>query len=423
MADGGGSTAVIPYYSRPQFSGFHARTQRWAIIVAHRRAGKTVATINDVIMRAIDKPGLYGYIAPYYVQAKDVAYGYFRKYTAPAVQHGCTYNESELRINLHNGSTIRLYGADNYDRLRGLGFDGLVLDEAADFPPQAWSEVLRPSLADKKGWCVWIGTPKGHNSFYETWQRAQDDPDWFSLRLRASETGIIDKDELREARNSMSEDQFRQEWETDFEAAIQGAYYGKEMRELEESQRICPVPYDKSSEVIVSFDLGIGDATSMWFAQYIGREIHVIDFYEANGVGLDHYVKVMREKPYVYGDIILPHDAEAKELGTGKSRVEILEGLGLRNMRIAPKLSVEDGIQAARAMLGKCWFDRDKCKQGVESLKQYRKEYDEKNKVFKQRPLHDWSSHAADSFRYLAVGMKPVRNLAPINYPKQSGIV
>lgn len=408
---------VIPYSPREQFKSFHNRTQRWAIIVAHRRAGKTVATINDVIKRALEKPGLYGYIAPYYVQAKDIAFGYFKQFTAPLIEYGCQYHESELRISLPNGSLIRLYGADNYDRLRGLGFDGLVLDEAADFPPQAWAEVLRPALADKKGWAVWIGTPKGHNSFYEVWNKAQGDPEWFALRLKASETGIIDRQELIEARQSMSEDQYRQEWETDFEAAIIGAYYGREMREAEEEGRICSVPYDKSAQVHVSFDLGIGDATSMWFSQTVGKEIHVIDFYESSGVGLDHYAKVLRDKPYLYGDILLPHDAEAKELGTGKSRVEVLSELGVRNTRIVPKLSVEDGIQAVRMMLGRVWFDRNKCTQGVECLKQYRAEFDEKNKVLKSRPLHDWSSHAADSFRYLAVGMRADKKHQPIIYP------
>lgn len=408
---------VIPYTPRDQFQPFHDRTQRWAIIVAHRRAGKTVATINDVIKRALERPGLYGYIAPYYVQAKDVAFGYFKHFTAPLIEYGCSYNEGELRINLPNGSVVRLYGADNYDRLRGLGFDGLVLDEAADFPPQAWSEVLRPCLSDKKGWCVWIGTPKGHNAFWETWERAQTEEDWFCLRLKASETGIIDRDELNDARKSMSEDQYRQEWETDFEAAIRGAYYGKELREAEESGRICSVPYDRAAQVHVSFDLGIGDATSIWFAQTIGKEVHIIDFYEASGVGLDHYAKVLREKPYSYGDILLPHDAEAKELGTGKSRVETLNSLGITRTRIVPRLSVDDGIQAARLLLGRCWFDKKKTNQGLECLKQYRAAFDEKNKVLKQRPLHDWSSHAADSFRYLAVGMKEDRKVHPIRYP------
>lgn len=413
----------IDYSPRPQFKPFHARKQRWAIIVAHRRAGKTVATINDVIRRGLEKPGLYGYIAPFFVQAKDVAFGYFKQFTAPLIPYGCTYNESELRVNLPNGSIIRLYGADNYDRLRGLGFDGVVLDEAADFPPQAWPEVIRPALADKKGWAVWIGTPKGHNSFYETWQQADNKPDWFRLKLKASDTGIIAKEELDEARSAMSEDAYRQEWECDWEAAILGAYYGKELREMEEQGRITSVPYDKASQVHVSFDLGIGDSTSLWFAQIVGREIHIIDFYETSGVGLDHYVKVLRDKPYLYGSILLPHDAQAKELGSGKSRIETFHELGVRNTVIVPKLSVDDGIHAVRMMLGKCWFDKDRTEKGLECLKQYRAEYDEKNKAFRTRPLHDWTSHAADSFRYLAVGLpKSDMRQEPINYPN-SGIV
>ena len=414
---------VIDYSPRSQFEAFHDREQRWAIIVAHRRAGKTVATINDVIKRALEKPGLYAYIAPFFVQAKDVAYLYFKRYTAPLVEYGCVFNESELRVTLPNGSAIRLYGADNYDRLRGLGFDGVVLDEAADFPPQAWPEVIRPCLADKKGWATWIGTPKGHNAFYETWQAAQGDPEWYSLRLKSSDTGIIDLKELDDARKTMSDDQYRQEWEADFEAAIVGAYYGKEMRELEESGRICSVPYDKASEVTVSFDLGIGDSTSLWFAQWIGREVHIIDFYESSGAGLDHYVKVLRDKPYVYGSILLPHDAEARELGTGKSRVEYLDSLGVRNTKIVPRHNIDDGIQSVRMLLSKAWFDKSKCYQGIECLKAYRADFDDKNKVLKSRPLHDWSSHASDSMRYMAQGLTATKKHTPIRYPTTAGIV
>lgn len=410
---------TIPYKPRVQFLPFHERTQRWAIIVAHRRCGKTVATINDMIRRASIGPsgGLYAYIAPYYIQAKDIALGYFKQFTAPLIPHGVSYNDSELKITLPNQAVIRLYGADNYDRMRGLGFDGVVLDEYADFPPAAWPEVIRPALSDKQGWATWIGTPKGHNAFFDVWQQAQDNPDWFTLRLKASDTRIIQDKELEDARKSMTEDQYRQEYETDFEAAILGAYFGKEMRQAEEDGRIGGVPYDPKAEVHTAWDLGISDTTSIWFAQSVGREVRIIDYYESSGWGLDHYVNIIKSKPYNYGTHWLPHDAEVRELGTGQTRLETLASMGLK-ARVAPKLKIEDGINAARLLIPRCWFDRKKCHNGIEALKQYRQEYDEKRKGYTGRPLHDFASHPADAFRYLAVSLKETKpEYKPIKYP------
>lgn len=407
---------INEYKPRPPFVEFHNRSQRWAIMVCHRRAGKTVACVADLVLSALvttKRDSRYAYIAPQHVQAKDIAWLYVRQLTADIP--GVSYNESELRCDFPNGSRIRLYGAENYERLRGLYLDGVILDEYADMSPEVWGKILRPALADRKGWAAFIGTPKGHNSFYELWQ--QDDPEWFKLLLRASETGFVEWEELEASRRAMTEDQYQQEFECSFEAAIRGAYYGKEMRDAEESQRITRVPYEPVAEVWVAFDLGMDDSTALWFAQMIGREIRIIDYYEAQGMALDHYVKVMREKPYVYGGYLLPHDAKVRELGTGKSRIETMEGLGLKNCQIVPMQSIEDGINAVRLMLPRCYFDRDRCKQGIESLKQYRSEYDERRGVFSSRPLHDWTSHAADSFRYLALGLKPSARYEKINYP------
>ena len=416
----------IPYWPRAQFEPFHERRQRWSIIVAHRRCGKTVATINDMLRRAVTGPknGRYAYVAPFFVQAKDVAWAYLKRFAAPILELSGRANDSELAVTLPNGAAIRLYGADNYDRMRGLGFHGVVLDEFADFPPAAWPEVLRPALSDHRGWATFIGTPKGHNSFFDLWRAAETDPDWYRVELRASQTGIIHDDELAAVRRDMTEDQYAQEYECSFEAAIVGAYYGRDMRRAEDDKRIGRVPWERSHEVWTAWDLGIGDSTSIWFAQQVGKEVRLIDYYEASGVGLDHYVKVLRDKPYSYAEHLLPHDAEVKELGTGRSRVETLETLGLANWRIVPKLSIDDGINAARMMLPKCWFDSEKCKAGIEALKQYRRDYDEKMKAFRPRPLHDWTSHASDAFRYLAVGMgeSPKAFSKPIKYQSYTRI-
>ena len=400
----------LDYAPRRQAMDFHNRKERFAIIVAHRRFGKTVAVINDLIRYCFECPldnVRVAYIAPYLSQAKAVAWDYVLQYTAliPNIK----INHSELRIDFDNGARFRLYGADNYNAMRGLYFDYVVLDEMADFPASAYPNVIRPATVDRKGKITIIGTPKGKNEFWEMWDAAQTDPDWFSAMYKSSETGLLDPDELEAAKAAMGEDRYLQEFECSFEAAIQGAYYGNEMKAATDAGRITSVPYDPAMGVITAFDLGIGDSTAIWFAQFHGGgEIRIIDYYENSGVGLDHYAKMLAEKPYHYDQHILPHDVQVKELGTGKSRLETLDALGVRNIEIAPKLAVDDGIQAARSMLAKCWFDEERCGRGIEALRQYRRDFDEKLKTFKGRPLHDWTSHGADAFRYLAVGYRPV---------------
>ena len=398
----------IDYKPRDQIRAFHDRKERFAIIVAHRRFGKTVAAINDLIRSCfvIDRPNVrVAYIAPYLSQAKAVAWDYALEFTRDIPE--IKVNHSELRIDFLNGARFRLFGADNYNAMRGLYFDAVVLDEMADFPASAWSNVIRPALADRRGSATFISTPKGKNEFWELWHEAQDDPNWFTAMLKASDTSILDQEELDEARRTMGDDRYEQEFECSFEAAIQGAYYAKEMKEATEDGRITRVPYDRAASVITAWDLGIGDSTAIWFAQFVGQEIRIIDYYENSGVGLDHYAKVLFDKEYHYEQHILPHDVQVKELGTGKSRLETLDALGIRNIEIAPKLAVEDGIQAARSMIPRCWFDESKCNRGIEALRQYRRDYDERLKTWRGRPLHDWTSHGADAFRYLAVGYKP----------------
>lgn len=413
---------VIPYSPRPQFREFHSSPKRFAVGVAHRRAGKTVASINKLIRGALTCPRpdpRFAYLAPFFNQAKDVAWEYLKHYSAPIP--GVGFNESELRVDYPNGGRVRLYGADNADRLRGIYLDGVVLDEYAQMHPRAWAEIIRPALADRQGWALFIGTPMGRNAFSEVYEAAKTDPEWMTFCLRASETGLIPAPELEAARKAMSEDQYAQEFECSFDAAIAGAYYGKIIASLEVQKRLVSIPWEMRIPVHTAWDLGIGDSTAIWFCQQVGRETRLIDYYEASGVGLDHYAKVLREKPYVYGDHILPHDAEVRELGTGRSRVETLRSLGI-NPRVIPAQSVDDGINAVRTLLPTCWFDAVNCARGLEALRQYRREFDDKLKVFKARPLHDWTSHAADAFRYLALGLRPDEESKPLKYGKM-GIV
>lgn len=373
----------------------------------------------DAALRCEKPSPRFAYVAPYYAQAKDVAWNYLKQFTAniPDVSH----NESELRVDLPNGARLRLYGADNADRLRGIYLDGIVLDEYADMDPRAWTEVIRPALSDREGWATFIGTPKGRNAFYEIWDMARQSPTWFAEMLRASETGLVKEAELADARAMMPPEQYAQEYECSFDAAIVGAYYGKEIAELEKAKRVTSVPYEPSLPVYTAWDLGLDDATAIWFVQAAGSEIRVIDYYETNNTSLTDVARVLRnDKPYVYGEHYLPHDAEIRELMTAKSRKDSLESLGIRPIVIASKQSVEEGINAVRLMLPKCVFDEGKCRQGVEALKQYRREWDDKTKTFRQRPLHDWTSHGSDAFRYLALCFAPKAKPKPLSYPKRT---
>jgi phage terminase large subunit len=405
------------YRPRPQFVPFHTRIERFACIVAHRRAGKTVACINDLqdgALRCERTRPRFAYISPYFKQSKTVAWDYLRAAMTSLREVGAEVNESELRVDYGNGGQVRLYGADNANALRGIYLDGVVLDEYGDFDPRVWPEVIRPSLADRQGWAVFIGTPKGRNAFYRVHRQSlgydennQLDEaakkEWFSLTLKASETGLIAADELTSARRGLSEEQYAQEFECSFDAAIVGAYYGKLMAQAEIDKRIVGIPYEPTAQVWTAWDLGIRDSTAIWFCQVVGREIRIIDYYEASGVDLGHYVREIVNKPYIYAGHIVPHDAQAKELGTGKSRLEVLQTLGLKHLTVAPMHRVEDGINAVRVLLPRCWFDAVKCARGVDALKLYRSDYDDKLQVLRPHPVHDWASHAADAMRYLAM--------------------
>jgi len=417
---------TIDYAPREIFLPFHNRTQRWSIEVAHRRAGKTVARINDMIKRAIQCPLVeprLAYVAPTFAQAKDVAWNYFKRFTAPLPE--VEANEAELRIDLPSSKSrarIRLYGAENYDRMRGVYLDGVVLDEYGMIDPRAWPEVIRPALSDRRGWADFIGTPNGANHFSQLYDAAGTDPDWYRAMHRASETGLLDAAELADARKMMSEEQYEAEFECSFSAAVIGAYYGREMAWLEKEKRIGRVPWDPALSVHTAWDLGIGDSTAIWFAQFTGREVRLIDYLEHSGVGLAWYANELRNRPYTYGEHIMPHDAEVKELGSGQSRLETLRSLGVMSTRVIPAQRIEDGIQAVRNLLPRCWIDAEKCARGIDALRQYRREFDDKRKVFHDRPLHNWASHCNDALRYLALGQPKDRSAVKLVYSNK-GIV
>jgi len=400
---------VIPYAPREAFRPYHSNTKRNSLTVAHRRAGKTVARLNKTIKAAVTGPndGRYGYLCPTYTQAKDVAWNYLKHYTAPLLEHGGIKNESELSVTLPTGSIIRLYGAESYDRMRGLYFNGVALDEVQDIPPVALTQVILPALADRGGWLDAAGTPKGRAGLlYQLKQMALADPaNWFFQELKASQTGILPDVELDRLRLMMPANEYEQEMECSFDAALTGAYYARELKSLDEASRITAVAWEPILPVHTAWDLGMADSTCIVFWQQTrGGEIRVIDYYEASGQGLDHYVKTLRDKPYTYGKHYAPHDIQVRELGTGKSRLEVAQSLGIK-FDLAPNISIEDGINAVRMMLPKCWFDRDKTGQLVEALRLYQEKRDIKRNI-SLGPLHDWTSHAADCIRCMAVAQK-----------------
>ncbi len=731
------TSVVIPYIERPQFTDYHNRSERWACIVAHRRAGKTVACVNDLVMGALTcklPNPRYAYLAPFYTQAKDVAWGYLKEYALAFP--GAVSNESELRVDFPTGGRVRLYGSENYDRMRGIPLDGVVLDEPADMDPRVFPEVIRPALSDRAGWATWIGTPKGHNHFHAISEKAKAEPDWFFLEMKASQTGILPQAELDDARKTMTPDQYEQEyecfkpdamvmchdrarpisdvcvgdtvlthtgrfrrvdaimdrpyagemvriqaygsrdivctpnhpvyvcapsaqtywwkeardigpgdwlvtprmhvegpgiigaslaeviawftcegcvsgnnltfsigahepeyvkdlcaalyvigqdptvqeangvatvsvnsvilsdflvgacgsqaknkrlplgllrgheyvvWETlmkgdgcihqpkgrgnarpvysfttvseglaqqvqvlgaslgftgayteraptfaqldgrvlnggtsycvqmrsassvdrpsgktcsakngalgcvqevsrepydgpvynlqvagdesyvvngravhncSFEAAVLGAFYAEELKRARTENRVTNVSWDRYVDVHTAWDLGVSDSTAIIFFQLVGREIHIIETYEASGVGLDHYAEVLRSKPYKYGKHYFPHDVQARELGApgARSRVDTLRLLGI-NATVVVNIGLMDGINAVRRIFDRCWFDAEKAGPLVEALTLYRREFDEKRVIFRANPLHDWTSHLADAMRMLAVGI------------------
>ena len=398
---------LLPYTPRKAFLLFHERTKRWGCLVAHRRAGKTVAAVNDLIRAAFmyrGLNGLFGYVAPFQNQARRIAWDYFKFFAEPLIRDA---NEAQMTLTLVNGAKISLFGADNADAMRGLGFSGVYMDEYGDFKPSVFGNVIRPALSDKQGWAVFAGTPKGKNQFWDIYETARRIPDeWFVLRLPASESGLLPQGELNAAKAQLSEDQYLQEFECSFEAAIIGAFFGTEMR-LAEPRINERVVFTEGYPVHSAWDLGYRDDTAIWWYQVVGGEVRVIDFFAVSGADIRTIAEVVVNKGYNYGKHYLPHDARAKSLQTGRSIVEQLaDHLGIANLSVVPNIGVQDGIQAIRQMLPRTWFNSVKCGDGIEALRQYQREYDEDKKAFRASPRHDWTSHPADAFRMLAVAWR-----------------
>jgi phage terminase large subunit len=399
---------IIPYAPRRFQQSIHDALDvyRWAVAVCHRRFGKTVLAVNQLQKSAKNcrKPRpRYAYIAPTFTMGKSICWDYLKHFSRPFPD--VEVNESELRIDYRDtDAQIRIYGADNPDRMRGLYFDGVVLDEYGLMPANTFSEVVRATLADREGWALFIGTPNGKNQFYDVVQQARMDPSWFLAEYRASQTGILPRTELENAKASMTEDEYLQEYECSFEASVKGAVFARELMAARADGRVTVVPYDPLLKVDTDWDLGVNDQTAIWFSQSSpGGQVRLIDYYEASGFGLDHYAGVLRDKPYVYGNHWPPHDIAVRELGSGNSRLQAAWSMGL-NFQAPPEggaPSLKDTIHAVRMMFPRCWFDERKCAKGIETLQHYRWDFNARIDDFTGHPVHDWASHGADAFRGL----------------------
>lgn len=408
------------YEIRPYFLPFHERNERWAILVAHRRAGKTVAAVNDLIEKAsynTRKNPRYGYIAPLYNQAKQIAWQYLKDYAAP---FNPKISESGLYVELpHNKARISLFGADNPDSFRGLYFDGIVLDEYGNMRPSIWTEVLLPTLVDRRGWAVFMGTPNGPNHFRDLSDEAKENPKWFSAIMPVTFTHAIPQEDLDEIAALMTEEEYAQEMLCDFTASTRGAYYAKEIAKAEQDGRITDSLEFDSSPLNFVGDLGYRDDCSWWAWQERPDGYAMQLSWSDNTKPIQHYINIIHATCDVHGvplgDIWLPHDARAKSLQTGRSIVEQFIGEPNNILpRIVTNVQINDGIAASRLLFPDVWFHKTRCKDGIRALKSYHKEFDEVKQAFKDEPVHDWSSHYADSYRYFSLQAETKRSKRPL---------
>jgi len=380
------------------------------VSVWHRRAGKDTTALNYTAKRMMGTVGNYWHLFPLQTQARKAIWKGINKDGVPILDQVFppeivkSKNGTEMVIELINGSTWQLCGSDNYNNLVGSNPVGVVFSEWSLCNPLAWS-YIRPILAENGGWAWFIYTPRGKNHGWTLYELAKRSVGWFAEVLAVDDTKSIPQEILDAEQDEMDEADFLQEYYCSFEAAIKGAYYVNEFKRVEERKRIGVVPHDPNAAVYTAWDLGYSDDTTIWFFQVIRDEIHVVDYYFSSGDDIDHYAETILSKDYDYEMHYLPHDAKAKTLASGGKSVQeqLATHLGWGTIRIVPRLSVQDGIQAARKMFKHIWIDEVKCAEGINALRQYKREYDDKNQCFKTHPLHDWTSHAADAWRYMAV--------------------
>lgn len=419
---------ILPYnfaprtYQEPLFERFDEGYLR-GICVCHRRWGKDVNGLNLMVKKAHERIGTYFYCFPTYAQGKKVLWNgrnkegkkfldeYIPKKIIKRRKNQYQINETEMRIELKCGSMIQIIGADKIDSVMGTNPIGIIFSEFSLMNPYAW-DYFMPILDENGGWALFIYTPRGENHAYDLHQYALTDPKhWFVIQQGVNDTHAIDADVLERTRQQIlfkygNDALFRQEYHVDYTVPISGAYYAKQISDAYAAGRVGVVSHIPNLPVHTVWDLGVADTMPVWFMQFVGAEVHVIDYEEFVGKGLSEVIPLLKKKPYVYGRNIAPHDIKQRELTNGKSRLDTAMELGWE-FELAPNLRIADGIDAVRDIFPKLWFDKDKCKKGLNALKNYRRAWDEERKIFSDQPLHDWSSHPADALRMFAVTIRP----------------
>ncbi len=389
---------------------FNVRKLKRYYLIWPRRAGKDLAAWFACIRIMIEKPTQVYFVYPTYSQGKKILWEGLDNEGFPLINYLpqeliASKNSQEMSIRLINGSFFKIVGSDEPDRLVGTNASFMVFSEYALQNPQAW-QYLRQVVRANLGTAVFITTPRGRNAAYELYEYAKSNPEeWFVSKLTVDDTKHISAEDLEKERRECSEDLIQQEWFTSFSLGVEGSYYSKYLNAIRLNNQITNVPWQPYQKVHLSADIGHDDATALIWFQVIGQCVNIIDCYSNKKQGLDHYAKIILEKPYTYGKLLFPHDMQVTEFGSGLTRIEQARALGL-NPTIAPKLSIEDGIEAVRALIPRCYFDETKCQPLIKALESYRQEYDAKRQVYLGKPLHDWASDYADSFRYLAVSQK-----------------
>lgn len=433
-------------YQRRAWGALERGTKR-AALVWHRRAGKDSLSVNWAAASAFDRVGTYWHMAPTHRQVRKIVWDGIDREGRRVIDQAfppevrARKNDQEMKIELVNGSIWQCVGSDNFDSLVGANPVGVVFSEWSLADPRAW-DFVRPILAENGGWALFIYTPRGRNHGARLLDMARSEPGWYAEVLSVEQTGAVPLEVIEQERRELvrqygEEDAAKliaQEWYCSFDAAIRGSYYSDWMDKAEREGRIGRVPHDPAHPVHTAWDLGIGDSTAIWFFQTIGRQVRVIDYLEGSGVGLAWYVNRMvgetrfaddasenpphliepieeaaHRKAYRYDrQNLFPHDANVSELGTGRRRIDVLNAMGVVGYAL-PRGTLDDGIQASRTLLPRCWFDSERCQRGIDALRSYRREWDEQAQTYRDKPLHDWSSHPADAFRYMAVGLREPR--------------
>jgi phage terminase large subunit len=404
-------------YQLPIFDALENKNYRRVLAILPRRAGKDVCAFNLVIRAALKKIGVYYYIFPTYAQGKKVIWDSitnegerFLDYIPKELVK--SLNSQEMKITLTNGAIIQIVGSDNFDSLMGTNPRGVIFSEYSLQDPRAY-QYIRPILTANDGWALFLSTPRGKNHLWELYEIAQNSPEWFCLKLTIEDTQHIDMYEIEKERAEgiMSEDLIQQEYYTSFTMGVEGSYYAKYLDRMRVKGQIGIVPYEVGFKVHTAWDIGVRDSTCIIFFQEIGHTVRIIDCYEKNKEGLEHYVKVLNQKDYAhaYGKHFGPHDIAVTEWGSGLTRIEKARQLGIKFLTCS-KHEVEDGIETVRSSLSKIWIDSHNCSPLIKALENYRQEYDSRKKVYKSTPLHDWSSHFADCMRYLCMSLPKIRD-------------